>query len=330
MSNTDYLTLLESVMGQRNVTISDTLQTLWNEQGACVRFHTPLQGEDLVAKIITPKRTTAHPKGWSGETSYQRKCRSYEVEQAFYTHYQPLLDDSIATASMRALGQFDYATVIILDDLDSRGFFLRKQALASVEDALGVIHWLAKFHATFVQSNAQHLWPQGTYWHLKTRTDEWHAMPDNDLKQAAEQLDGIIHTSRFKTLVHGDAKVANFCFAESGDVAAVDFQYVGAGIGVQDLAYFIGSAFDERQQIEFSPVLIDAYFDVLATSLAGTLDDTDICHLVEEWRDKYAIVNADFQRFLSGWNPTHWKLNSELNRYTNLALGQLKQGTFDV
>jgi len=40
--------------------------------------------------------------------------------------------------------------------------------------------------------------------------------------------------------VHGDAKLANFCFSRDGKkVAAVDFQYVDGGCGMKDLSRII-------------------------------------------------------------------------------------------
>ena len=60
-----------------------------------------------------------------------------------------------------------------------------------------------------------------------------------------------LKSSTFKTLVHGDAKLANFCFgSEESGVAAVDFQYVGGGCGMKDLAYFVGSCFRDHEAEE--------------------------------------------------------------------------------
>jgi hypothetical protein len=89
------------------------------------------------------------------------------------------------------------------------------------------------------------------------------------LKHAAPGIDELLRTAKHQTLLHGDAKLANFCFpsssssknhssggasgtSESGSrsgggdrdglaVAAVDFQYTGWGVGVLDLYYCIGA-----------------------------------------------------------------------------------------
>jgi thiamine kinase-like enzyme len=66
------------------------------------------------------------------------------------------------------------------------------------------------------------------------------------LKEAAPVIDEKLNTCAYKTFVHGDAKLANFCFAPDGQVAGVDFQYVGGGCGMKDVAYFIGSCLNEK------------------------------------------------------------------------------------
>ena len=107
--------------------------------------------------------------------------------------------------------------------------------------------WLAHFHATFMGETPDGLWEVGSYWHLDTRPDELEALDDVHLKQAAGEIDALLRAARFQTFVHGDAKLANFCFSEDGtQVAAVDFQYVGGGCGMKDVAYFIGSCLYEE------------------------------------------------------------------------------------
>ena len=80
----------------------------------------------------------------------------------------------------------------------------------------------------FLGAEPQGLWPVGTFWHLATRPDELEEMDDLKLKQAAPIIDSKLNNCQFKTIVHGDAKPANFCFGQkTNSVAAVDFQYVG-------------------------------------------------------------------------------------------------------
>lgn len=70
-----------------------------------------------------------------------------------------------------------------------------------------------------------------------TRPDELSAMKPSHLKGAAEAIDSKLNQCKFQTIVHGDAKVANFCFTpDSKSIAAVDFQYVGSGCGMKDVA----------------------------------------------------------------------------------------------
>ena len=73
-------------------------------------------------------------------------------------------------------------------------------------------------------------------------------MKDSPLKENAFLIDEKLYQSSFKTIVHGDAKLANFCFTKDGcRSAAVDFQYVGGGCGMKDVAYFLGSCLTEEE-----------------------------------------------------------------------------------
>jgi aminoglycoside phosphotransferase (APT) family kinase protein len=157
------------------------------------------------------------------------------------------------------------------------------------------------------------LWEIGTYWHLTTRPDELEALEDLALKKVAPLIDAKLNAAQFKTFVHGDAKVANFCFSEDGKrVAAVDFQYVGGGCGVKDLAYFLGSCLSETQLDQKATNFKDYYFTTLGKALKNR--NIPFTEVEKEWRALYPYAVADFHRFLKGWSPGHWKINSYSER----------------
>ena len=127
----------------------------------------------------------------------------------------------------------------MLEDIDAAGFPERRRdpGPGGIDACL---RWLAAFHARFLGVAPDGLWKNGTYWHLATRQDELAAIEDPELREAAPLLDQKLRACVFQTLVHGDAKPANFCFARGGSsVAAVDFQYVGGGCGMKDVAYLL-------------------------------------------------------------------------------------------
>ena len=87
-------------------------------------------------------------------------------------------------------------------------------------------------------------------------------MKESLLKEKASLIDKKLNTAKYKTIIHGDAKIANFCFAEdSTKVAAVDFQYVGSGVGIKDVVYFLGSVLNESELEKYSDELIGYYFN---------------------------------------------------------------------
>ena len=169
------------------------------------------------------------------------------------------------------------------------------------------------------------MWPVGTYWHLATRPDELDALPDGPLKAAAGEIDRRLTASPFQTLVHGDAKLANFCFSRDGRrAAAVDFQYVGGGCGMKDLAYFVSSCFHEADCEQLAPGILDRYFELLRAALLARGSTVDIDALEADWRALYPVAWTDFTRFLQGWSPGHWKLHAYSERLTAEVVARLE------
>lgn len=212
---------------------------------------------------------------------------------------------------------------MVLEDLDAAGYPGRRRE-ASPRELEACLSWLAHFHATFMGAKPDGLWPIGTYWHLATRPDELEALEDGPLKQAAATLDHKLNEARFRTFVHGDAKIANFCFSGGGDaVAAVDFQYVGGGCGMKDVAYFLGSCLDEERCERLESTLLAFYFQQLKTALEQAGARVEFDALEEEWSSLYPVAWTDFHRFLQGWSPGHWKLHRYSERLAREVLESL-------
>jgi hypothetical protein len=172
------------------------------------------------------------------------------------------------------------------------------------------LKWLANFHANFLGHKPTGLWDVGTYWHLETRPDEYEKMKHQELKAKAHVIDELLNQCKYQTIVHGDAKLANFCFSENGNkIAVVDFQYVGGGCGMKDVAYFLGSCLSGIESEIYQNELLDFYFKELQGALNSSSIGIDFKDLELEWRRMYPIACTDFTRFLLGWMPTHQKIN---------------------
>ena len=183
--------------------------------------------------------------------------------------------------------------------------------------------WLAAFHGRFLGANPEGLWKVGTYWHLATRTDELPLIADEALRDAAPVIDGALRAATFQTLVHGDAKPANFCFARGGSaVAAVDFQYVGGGCGMKDVAYLLASP--ARHDAQAERRYLDGYFTRLRAALTLRGDRVDADALEREWRALYPLACADYYRFLAGWAPDHWRSEAHGQRVVREVLRALR------
>ena len=153
--------------------------------------------------------------------------------------------------------------------------------------------------------------------------DELAALEDDALRRTAPLIDRQLRQCRYQTLVHGDAKLANFCFTADTPrpgVAALDFQYVGRGCGMKDVAYFIGSCLDEDECERLASSLVDRYFVFLREAVVSAGTTVDLDALEADWRALYAFAWTDCSRFLQGWSPGHWKLHGYSDRLAREVL----------
>lgn len=310
--------------GASDLEETEEIQSLWSGYGKIARYR--LLGADrksVVAKQIRFPNKSDHPRGWNSDLSHQRKVRSYEVERAWYSKFSHDCDSRCRVPQCLAQEIDGEERLIALEDLSEAGFDERRNQISEVE--LGAcLRWLANFHAQFLGRDPDGLWKKGTYWHLDTRPDELSVLEDEPLKASALAIDSLLESCRFKTLVHGDAKLANFCFAAGGErVAAVDFQYVGGGCGMKDVAYFVGSCLREEECDQFESKVLKIYFQELKTRLVPELGEVTFLELEKEWSSMYHVAWADFHRFLKGWSPGHWKLSDYSERVTREVVKSL-------
>lgn len=283
------------VAGGTSARRSARLQSLWAGYGEIVRVD--VRGADVesvIVKVIAPPPRARGDR----DVSDARKRRSYEVERTFYERFAGRCTSACRVPRLlgaTTLRGRDEAQLLVLEDLDLAGYTERRGS-GDAETRDRCLAWLAAFHATFFATDQKGLWATGTYWHLATRREEL-ARASAEIRALAPRLDARLESCVHRTLVHGDAKLANFCFARELGVAAVDFQYVGGGCGVKDVAYLVsGEPGEERA--------VDAYFVHLRRELeARAIDPAPI---EAEWRALYPFACADFYRFLAGWAPEHF------------------------
>ena len=326
---TTYQSIITSLANGGSITATEQIQSLWSGYGEIVRIH--LNGGDhrtVILKHIRLPQSADHPRGWNSHLSHQRKLKSYQVETYWYQHYAKRCNQHCPVPESLSVSESDNETYLLLTDLSVAGFAEIKSS-ATLSDVRACLNWLAHFHATFLQQPSKGLWDCGTYWHLDTRPDELAALEDPRLKRATPLIDQTLKQCRYQTLVHGDAKLANFCFTPTNSgtaaspVAAVDFQYVGAGCGMKDVAYFIGSCLSDGECEKLEAALLNHYFQALKTAVSEYHPQVDTLQLEQEWRSLFDVAWADFHRFLKGWSPDHWKLNSYSERLTQRVIERL-------
>ena len=301
------------------------IQSLWSGYGSIKRLQLKGAGApSLIVKLVSPPSSADHPRGWNTGLSHQRKLKSYQVESNWYG--QRAMDGSCGDARIPqcyGVHQDGDQVILVLEDLDAAGFSERHSFVNDLQWK-SCVRWLAQFHAAGMGANSQGLWETGTYWHLQTRPDELARLDDVSLREAAPAIDQKLKGAKYQTLVHGDAKLANFCFNQKGtEVAAVDFQYIGGGCGMKDLAYFVGSCFRDEEAERIEKEVLDFYFSQIRELVENEDFQISADELEADWRPLYRVAWADFHRFMKGWSPGHWKLSDYSERVTREVIESL-------
>ncbi len=300
----------------------NVIQTLWGGYGELVRL--TFSRKSIIVKHVKLPKPSEHPRGWNSDHSHQRKLHSYQVEVNWYKHFSTPIDERCPIPQGFKCFQTQNEWLIVMEDLMESGFKYTTMT-ANKNHLNACLYWLANFHARYMNTQSELIWKIGTYWHLETRLDELKVLKESVLKNFAQRIDNELKQTQYQTIVHGDAKLANFCFSEDANhCAAVDFQYVGHGCGIKDVVYFMSSAVEPEACEEMQEWIINTYFRALKEALRHYQPNLDASAIEKEWRPLFAIAWADFQRFIKGWSPDHYKINPYSESLTAKALDYLK------
>jgi hypothetical protein len=280
--------------------------------------------KNIIVKHVKLPKPSNHPRGWNTDLSHNRKLHSYEVEVNWYQEFTKSIDSRCRIPKGLKCFQTKYEWLIVMEDLSEAGFGTIIK-VAKEDQIKACLTWLANFHAKYMGERSDLIWDIGTYWHLDTRPDELKVLEDKKLKSFAKKIDSTLNSAKYQTFVHGDAKLANFCFSVDGkDCAAVDFQYVGHGCGMKDVALFMSSAIEPKDCFKMESWILDTYFEALKNALAYYQSDINYNEVQKEYSELFCVAWADFHRFIKGWSPNHFKINSYSEELTSKGLEYLK------
>ena len=100
---------------------------------------------------------------------------------------------------------------------------------------------------------------------------------------------------------------------------------LGGGVGVKDVAYFIGSCLGEDACEKYEELLLQQYFKALREAFARNpaIQHLNYDDLENQWRRLFPVAWTDFHRFLKGWSPGHWKIHGYSERLASEVLSSL-------
>ena len=92
---------------------------------------------------------------------------------------------------------------------------------------------------------------------------------------------------------------------------------------MKDVAYLIGSCMLEEDCEVLESQILNTYFIALQLALKRMQKEVDFVALEKDWRALYHFAWTDFHRFLKGWSPGHWKINSYSERISRKVISEI-------
>jgi Ser/Thr protein kinase RdoA (MazF antagonist) len=189
------------------------------------------------------------------------------------------------------------------DEPDQNSTSLSPDKMAAAIDFLARMHTHTWGSARAGAAVAGGLQPQGGFWYLDTRHEEWEAMPtrgwEGRLRRAARAIDRRLKDDVHQCVIHGDAKPDNMCYEPAGAVSMCDFQYCGRASPMKDLAYLLCCAADVGCSPASSGAHLARYHERLSAALSASGAAPEIPPLAE-LKTALDLAYADLCRWMSG------------------------------
>lgn len=257
---------------------------------------------------------------------FLREMVSLHVERYFYSRVSKVLTPFSPVARSYPVAEGSRSEALLLEDLSEDFPFpaLYTSSEAKIHTAL---KWLANFHASLWDAGgsgfvllpdpltapnpegAYGVWEQGGWWHLDTRRDELTVLQGkaDEYGWLLPYVEGVARRLRTeavgRTLIHGNPRAANIMFSDRTPEATCvfsDFQWVGSGLCVQDLVFFLATSVDSRK-LKDEEGLLAAYHAELVVALARNGGRGDGKYTLDVLKEQWEWALVDWMRFLGGW-----------------------------
>lgn len=204
------------------------------------------------------------------------------------------------------------------------------------------LNWIAKFHAVFWSESStlkRDLWDRGAFWtrqsvgtegiatawigtmrFLEQKYPEYMTTNTKSLGRRIENAGAAISrllakqsaSLQYGTLIHGDYKAANLFFendaTSASSVAAVDFQFTGCGMCVEDVAYLLYP--DARgNHFEYEEELLKVYHEEVILELMTLQKGGPSTMPFDVFQRYYELARLDMTRY---WmSKSKWVASTE-------------------
>jgi hypothetical protein len=343
MSDDDDIARLVSMCFANDSTVrigkTSSLATLWAGMGKIVKVNCISSSKKNVAIII---KRIAFPMDDNLSIGDSRKVASYDVEATFYEAFSAQLiarakynivpGCALVDRSLRSSGLLS----ICMTELPgpTMGSFGDIETAAAIR-AIALLHseWFGRIRSN--EAVAGGLQPQGGYWYLDTRPDEFDAMPrrgwEGRLRKSAAAIDERLKADPAQCIIHGDLKGVNMALHTSQDtdqplVSFCDFQYCGQSCAMKDLAYFMVVNLGRSLETTHDSWLA-LYHSELCSCLStqSEFSSTSALPSLEGLQDALELSYADVCRWMAGWG--YWGNTRFLQARVVALLDRLDNGT---